>query len=152
MTPRRKDIAMLLAARAAGAAQVSTLIAERMRPDVLLPNDALPAATYEVVSTEEWAHLQGMQGEGSTRVQFNCYALSRETANKVAYAIRDVLAGWSGTLTHDDLEYAQVHDCIPDNRYTRREPDEAGSNAWRYRTVIDFEVTHSEPVPTLTPE
>lgn len=152
MTPRRKDIAMLLAARCVTAAQVTTVIGLRMRPDVLEPNEQLPAATYEVLNADNWHHLRGAQGEAQSRVEFNCYAATRESANKAAYAIRDVLDGFTGTLTHDDVDYATVADCIVDNCYCRREPDAPGSNRWRYRTLIDFVVTHSEPVPSLVLE
>lgn len=152
MTPRRKDIAQLLAARCAVASQVTNVIGLRIRPDVLEPDETLPAATYEVVASDHWHHLLGAAGEAQTRVQFSIYALTRETAERAAYAIRDVLDGYTGTLTHDDVDYAFVSDCIIDNWYTRREPDAPGSNRWRYRTVIDFEVSHTEPVPSLTLE
>ena len=52
MTPRRKDIAQLLAARCAVATQVTNVIGLRIRPDVLEPDEVLPAATYEVVAAD----------------------------------------------------------------------------------------------------
>jgi hypothetical protein len=152
MTPRRMDISNLLAARAAQSRQVSTIIGLKMRPDTLDTNDGLPACKYSLVNSDPLHDLSGSSAEAQTRVQFDCIAETRNASNKLAYAIRDVLDGFVGLLTYDDVDFARVYDCSCENHYTRWEPESPGSAKGRYRTVIDFVVSHTEPEPSLTPE
>lgn len=148
------DIGELLRGRLASARQVSSLVADRITPDVLPSGCELPAIRYEVVATDPTHHLGGASGFAFSRVQFDCYGRSRRQANGVASAVIDALDGFQGPLGYDDATPdagCRVHDCTLDNAYDRRDAPAPGSEQFRYRRTLDFQVSHTTPVPSLTP-
>lgn len=146
------DAAQLLAHRLASAGQVSTIVGDRIRPDVLAEGERLPAITYETVTLDPDYHLLGEAGTATSRVQFDCYALTKAEAVRIAAAIADVLAGLAGvTLTDAANNSAYFFDVVRDNVFDRRDPPAAGTDAWRYRRVVDFVATHTIPTPSLDP-
>lgn len=142
------DVARALVVhRVAESARVRALVGGRIRPGVLDADDALPAVVYSIVSSQHWHHLQGAAGGGQARVQFAAYAYSAAEAADVAGAIRDALDGFAGRLG-DGEDAIAVYDCTLDNDYERHDPPTPGDHRWRRRRVIDFEVSHSEPLPS----
>ncbi len=145
----KTEIGRILAVhRVRASLAVTTITADRVRPDMLQQNEQLPACCYGVVSSEPWHDLEGAGGGAQSRVQFNAYALTREEADRLGAAIEDCLDGFAGMLGEGD-EAVFVSDCMLDNDYPRVDPPSPGDNRWRYRRVKDFLVTHSKPLPTL---
>lgn len=146
MAAQDLEIGELLANYLAGAAQVTTYVADRIRPDALDVKDRLPAIRYETITATPWHNLQGAAGKGEARVQFDCYGRTRREANQVGKAVRDVLDGLARVTLSDSVT---VYDCVADVTYDRREPPGDGGQQWRCKRVIDFIVTHSEATPSL---
>lgn len=147
------DIGERLRGRLLTGRQVTTLCAERIHPDALPAKCLLPAIRYEVVASNEQAHLGGASGYAFSRVQFDCYGVTRRDANQLAQAVKDLLHGFRGELSAatPGAFTVQVDDCVVDNQYDRRDPPSPASDAWRYRRVVDFQVSHTTPVPSLSP-
>lgn len=155
MASGNSDIAELVAARLGQAARITTLVENRIRPQHLKKKEALPAITYETVTTDDFYHLQGAAGEAQTRIQIDSYGATRREANQVAFLVNDVLSGLGGVwLGEDDAgdDRVFVSEITRDNKYDRDDPPEPGSDVFRYRRVQDYLVTHTEPVPTLSLE
>lgn len=137
--------------------QVTSLVEDRIRPEELLPTDKYPAIVYGTVATTPFDNLEGPSDEAQTRPQFNCYGDTVDEANQVADAVQDILNGYRGFLGDSPAEGEVdarlfVSDCVRQNRYTRKAPLRPGSARSRIYTVVDFLVTHSEALPSLTLE
>lgn len=145
----KSDIADLIAQRLLEAKQVTTLCAARIRPDALPIGDPLPAIRYETITRVSDYHLAGAAGTAASRVQFDAVAATRREANALANAINDVLSGLGGVTLGADDDQQSVYDITRDNDYTRVDQPTAGGDSYRYRRVQDYQITHSEPVPSL---
>lgn len=141
-------IAVLLAARLIQHAPLTTLIADRLRPQAVDQSDVWPAVTYAVMTTSPNYHLQGEDGSAETRVEFVVCSESYDEMNLIGNIIADQLAGFAGFLGKGD-DRQRVYDCVRDNDFDRLDPPVPGDARWRYRRVIDFLVNHSTPVPSL---
>jgi hypothetical protein len=139
------DICFLLASHLGDSSSVSALVGDRIRPDVVTQNSSLPAIRYELIAEEPWNVLSGETSESQSRVQFDCYAMTRIQANQLAAAVKNRLHGFSGSLGN-----IVVVDCFVDNQYDTVDPPVAGGNKFRKRRVMDFVITHTVPTPTLS--
>lgn len=141
----------LVVYRVAAALQVRHLVGSRVRPQHLEQGETLPAITYQLTSADPQHHLGGAGGEAFSRVTFSCYGRTADEATQVAGQVVDVLDGWSGPLGEgDDLVF--VSDCTLENQYDRPEQPSPGGAHWRYKRVLDFAVSHSQPLPSLAVE
>jgi hypothetical protein len=66
---------------------VAAAIGARMYADALPQAATLPAVVYQVISRTHVQHLKGITTAGTVRVQLDCYADTRLTADAVAEAI-----------------------------------------------------------------
>lgn len=140
-----EDIGFLICQRLLDSATVTALVADRVRPDVLEPNETKPAIRYEVLNWIPFERASGDFVEGQSRIQLDCYGSTRLQANQLAAAVKSNLHGFSGSLGN-----IVIHDCVMDNRYDRTDPPADGSKHWRKRRTMDFIITHTEPAPTLS--
>lgn len=132
------------------ALQISTLVGDRIRPDVLAQGDALPALRYETVAVDNQHDLSGQSGEAFTRLQIDCYGRTRREANRLAAVVEDLLDGWGGAYVGPD-DNAWVSDCTLDNQWDTRDEPTAGGAEYRYVRKQDYLISHTKPVPSLTP-
>ena len=149
------DIGERLRARLLSGRQVTGLVDDRIYPSALPQKSALPAIVYSIVSTDDQHHLAGASGFAFSRVQFDCHAATSRQAGGVAKAVADLLDGFAGQLSDPadpNAFVVDVNDCSLDNDYERSDNPPAGSDERRYRRVIDFQVSHTKPTPTLTPQ
>ncbi len=149
MSNQNADIGELLQAYLAASPKIRNLVGNRITPDIFEEGEPFPAIRYEVLTSFEQHHLGGSSGYAFSRVQFDCAALTRNQANEVGFAVADVLDGFSGHVGEGSL--VRVDDCVLDNKYNRRDQPPKGSTAWRYVRVLDFEISHTQPTPTLLP-
>lgn len=138
------DLSFLIQQRLAEDSAIAAIVKDRIRPDHLDTNEKLPAIRYELLNSIHWPLLNTPPTEGQSRLQIDAYADLRIQANNLAEKIRSNLHGFSG-----DLGSIRVHDCFMTNRYDRRDPPPPGGKKWRNIRVMDFLISHTEPVPTL---
>lgn len=139
------DIAVLMQQRSVTDSRLTTRIGERFRPQALDQSDAMPAIRYELFLTEDWGSLEGASGEAQSRVQFDCCADSQSEANYIAELMEDLWNGFTGLLSA-----VRVYDCTLDNKWDTLEAAAPGSDQRRYVRKIDFVITHTKPIPSLT--
>lgn len=143
------DVGELIQQYLLDATDFTTVAGTRLRPDVLDQNDELPAATYETTFKDSQHHLGGASDGAFTRLRINCYAATRLEANRLAAIVRDLLHGYTGPLGVNGQ--VTVHDCMQDNEWDTREQPSDGSGQWRFCRNQDYLISHTEPVPGLTP-
>ena len=80
-----------------GDATVSSLVSDRIRPDVIGEQDDLPAIAYFVLSSTRHPDVCTGVADGLKRsvVQFSCWADTRDGASDLAEAVRSALGGAS---------------------------------------------------------
>ena len=123
---------------------VTDLAGTRFRPDELAQKETLPAVAYFIFAEDSEASLSGKVGMAETRLQLDCYAVTRSAANGLADAIIDKLDGITGTFSG-----INVYQCFKDNRYYRADAPTPGASISRRRVVLDCVIIHSEPTPSL---
>lgn len=138
------DISFLIYKHLLTIAAVTDLVGQRIKPDIIDPNETLPAIRYEVVRYNPWHNLSTPPSSAQTQLQLDCYGKIRQQANDVAKAVKVNLDGYSGTLGT-----IRVFDCVLDNAYDRLDPPPPGSKEYRRRRTMDFLISHTEPVSAL---
>ena len=119
---------------------ISSVISERIFPEILKQGSELPAVTYRKISGFHEHKIDGYAGIAKARFTFDCYAETRPAANSLATSIASAMNGLRGTLTGVDICAAEF-DSGPET-YTDSPQD--GSDKHRYYTAIDFLVTYRE--------
>jgi len=72
---------------------VTDLAGTRFRPDELAEGETLPAVRYTVVAEDTYKTHGGKIGLAETRLQLDCYAITRAAANDLADEIVGSLDG-----------------------------------------------------------
>lgn len=121
--------------------ELTSLIGQRMYPDVLKQNATLPAVVYTKISTLREHTIDDVTGLSHSRFEFRCVADSREAADMVARALqtsgicsyRGTVAGitFCGTQIETGDDYEQL-------------PPTDGNQVHRYVTTFDFMVHYKE--------
>lgn len=131
---------------------VTDLAGTRFRPDELAEGETLPAVRYTVMAEDTYKTHGGKIGLAETRLQLDCYAITRAAANDLADEIVGSLDGladnsiaWWGS---DGFSQIHVHECFKDNRYYRVDRPATGQGVSRRRVVLDFVIGHEIPTPT----
>jgi hypothetical protein len=97
-------------------------------------------------------HLQNESDCAQPTVQIDFYAESVSKAHSGYQAIRNLLSGYRGEATYldDDGTEAttEIHGCNLIRPGALIEEPRDSSDKWRYRYSADFEVFHSQDVPT----
>lgn len=123
---------------------LTALVSNRITPDVLPPGEPMPAVVYRRISTSHGSDIRGSKGGlARTRIEYECFAATRATANAVAEAIRlsgllDVINVVHGT------NFRSVQVDAGQRHYT--EPPEDGSHEFRYVTSQDYAISYEENV------
>lgn len=98
-------------------------------------------------------HMQGETDCAMPMVQIDCYAESPLRAESLWQLVRNRLSGYSGSV--DLLDSEGTEQTVVVSEFALRRPgmfiDEPrdSSDKWSYRYSADFEVFHSQSVPTL---
>lgn len=122
---------------------VTTLVNQRIYPDVLPQNAKLPAVVFFVVSNHPEHHMGGGSTLTQARVQVDCYASTRLGANALGEAIRNAMDGTTGTF---GAQFAQT--CHLDMRQYFYDPPEDKSDVGRYGETQDWLIAVTETAPT----
>ncbi len=122
---------------------VTNCVASRIYFDTY-PNDSkLPVVTMSVISTRHDHTLSNLAGLAHTRVQFDCYANTRQLATTVAKAIRgNGLIAYKGDMEGLDVRGVRIED--GERHYIERLPD--GSDRVIYAVNFDLMIDHTEEI------
>tara|TARA_R110000803_G_scaffold62272_4_gene122533 strand:+ start:471 stop:899 length:429 start_codon:yes stop_codon:yes gene_type:complete len=124
----------------AGLTTVGNSVANRIRPEVLEQNETLPALTYNIISADHDRALSGPIGKRQTRVQIDCYASTQQAAETLANEIRLEMDGYRG-----EWGTVFVNEALLERSFSARDAPDNASDDWRFATVLEFMVIHSEP-------
>lgn len=102
-----------LYSKLAGAAGVAALVGTRIYPAPLPEGAALPALTYQVISSPRNVMFGGDDGWRDPRVQITAWASTQKGAEALAVAVEGAIVGWSGTSGSLTIQYAYVDDEAP---------------------------------------
>ena len=132
-------------ARLTGDTTISGLLAKRVYPHVAPKAATRPYITYFVVGADHQHHLTAAAGLVAHRVQIDMWADTAAEAETLSEAVREALQGLYGTLvtgfTSRGISLASEFD----NYEPPSDADETGI----YRITHDYEIWHTETVPTL---
>jgi len=120
----------LLVARLTGYPALAALVGNRVYPLVLPQNVALPAMTYQRISTLRVRSHSGPSGLAHPRFQFACWADSYAEAANVTRVLRLALDGFKLTPGGAALSENEIDDY------------EAETGRWRINA--DYIIWHSE--------
>ncbi len=120
---------------------ITDLVGQRIYTDILPQSATLPAITMSKISTRHEHQLSDFGGLAHTRLQFECFAATRATANSIAEAIRSCgIITQKGTLTSVDIRGVRVED--GQRNYVDYPTD--GSDEHRYVTTLDLVFDYTE--------
>jgi hypothetical protein len=121
---------------------VSTIVGQRMYPDILVQGCALPAIAYYVISTDREHTLQGVTKAAHARISVDCYATTRSAASALSKAIRetgiDAFRGVVSGYTFCGVEYVSGDEYF-------QEPPTDGNQVARYVCTFDVVCHYKEP-------
>lgn len=95
---------------------VGTIAGDRIYPDPLPQDATLPAVAYRRVSGQRGATLDGPDGTGTARMQFDCCAATPDAAKALAEALIDVIQALPDT---ESIVSSQLDSYEPDPDITR---------------------------------
>lgn len=120
-------------------ASIASSVSSRVYSDHLVQGAELPAIVFRVISEVANEHLGGVVGVDQARIQIECYATSRPSANELMYDVRNLLATYRGSISGVYLKtvsQASGHRYLTDRA-------EAGSDYHRFITSQDFFVFYT---------
>lgn len=123
-------------------ADVAELVGTRIYEGIVPQGESYPAISYSVISgTRDAESLDGVDGQVTNRLQINCYATSGVKRRQLADAVREAMNG----LKSEDND-KEIQDCWLENEINREEPMPGNEAQRLYGRILDFEITHVEPI------
>lgn len=117
-------------------AAVSSIVGQRMYPDILVQNVQLPAIVYSVISTDREHVLSGVTKAAHARINVACFSSTRAGASSLSRAIRETgIDSFRGTVagyTFCGVEYSSGDEYFQDGPID-------GTQVSRY--IVSFDVT-----------
>jgi hypothetical protein len=121
---------------------VSTIVGQRMYPDVLVQRASMPAICYYIIRTEREHTLAGVSKFAHATTTVDCYSTTRDGAQALAKAIRETgIDAFRGTV--DGFTFCGVEFISGDEFF--QEPPTDGNQASRYVCSFDVEIHYKEP-------
>lgn len=121
---------------------VSTIVGQRMYPDVMPQNCTMPAICYYATSTERAHALDSVTKYADGRFTIDCFANTRAAASALSKAIRetgiDSFRGVVSGYTFCGITYESTEEYF-------QEPPTDGNQSSRYVVSFDIVVHYKEP-------
>lgn len=130
-------------------AALVALIGDRISPSLSSEIDDLPRVVYTLIAADPQIHMGGASGLTFSRIQFDVFAATVESAWAVRDAIRDRIHGFRGTIT-DGAEsrfFGVIY--LEDEQDQPTDPTD-GTDVPIFGRSLDFFFSTSDPIPTLT--
>jgi len=120
---------------------ISTVVGQRIYPDVLPKNATMPAVILWRISTNRDHTVSDVTRSAHSRVQVDCYATTRASVDSLALAIQQSgICSYQGTT--DGVKFNGVE--IDSGDQHEHEPPTDGNQVHRYKTSFDFMVHYWE--------
>lgn len=120
---------------------ISTLLGQRIYPDVLKKDATLPAMIIYRISTARDHTISDVTRAAHSRIECRCYGSTRIQADSIADAIRTSgICSYRGTV--DGIYFMGIE--IDSGEENEHEPPTDGNQVHRYLTVFDFLVHYWE--------
>jgi len=120
---------------------ISSVVGQRMYPDVLPKNATMPAVILWRISTSRDHVVSDITRSAHTRIQVDCYANTRAAADSLALAIQQSgICSFRGTV--DGIVFSGIE--IDSGDTHEHEPPTDGNQVHRYLTSFDFMVHYQE--------
>ena len=127
----------------AGDTDVAAVVSTRIYPVLIPQGAALPAITYQLLSSEPFAAHDGHTGHTKDRFQINCYSTSYATAKDLAEKVRLALSGYSGTS--ESVVISEIHHQGTTDTFTA--PRDAGETGV-HQVQLDVLVGYASTIPS----
>ena len=124
-------------------ANVSAIIGQRCFPNAVPQGEQMPAAVYQLISSEHDETMDGASGLATARYQISAWAATRREAKMLADALRLRLQSYRGMLGS-----VEVQDISLAARRDVFEPSPDKLHQSRFGVQLDFEIWFIESVPT----
>ncbi len=137
------DVAIAIRTYLLTKSTVTDIVGQRIYADMLPQNPTLPAVTFSKVSTSHDHTISNLAGLAHCRLQFDCYATTRTTANEICEVIRKCgVITQKGTLSGVDVRGVRLEDGQRNFvEYTRDDSDDH-----RYVTNFDLAIDYAEDI------
>lgn len=112
-------------------------------------NATLPAITVQAVSHTHEAHMTAAAGLAKAVLQVDCWAATYLGARALSEAVRAELDGYRYTSTSSKWGTNNIRRVLLANENPLYEGTDDGSDAGAYRVSQDYDVWHTETVPTF---
>ena len=117
-----------------GEAAVTNLVGTRVYPFQMPQNPIYPAVVYSRVSTRRDMDHSGPGDMAWARFQFDCYGTSYASVKGLANVVRQVLHGFTGTVS--GVDFCRVS--------FLNEVDDFEPQAEIHWVAVDFQIIHKE--------
>lgn len=121
-------------------AAVTDLVGEKIRPDMVDVDDALPYIVYQMVSTDRDSTFEKVGGFVMRRYQFECYSTDYTEAQLMAATVLSVLEGSPAFPTFDVHHALQV-----DERSGPPSEQRSHETGGAYRSDVEIEFAYTDP-------
>lgn len=142
-------ISQALIAHLGSVSAVSTLVGDRIYPDVAPLGELEAQLILTVESTEEFGALSaGSIGIARSTVEISARSRARGTSDSVARAVRAALLSLEHETIAASVEGGLWIDSVDVGESgveSRVEPPKEGSDEWRYHSLQKFKVFHAVP-------
>ena len=121
-------------------AGVSALVSTRVYPDIPPQQNATyPCAVVQLVVEESAVQMVGLAGMANSRIQVDCYAVTRLAAAALQDACRLALADYTGTS-----QSVVIRNTYPKTGFAVYEPPNDSSDLGLYRHSRDYTADYVE--------
>lgn len=125
---------------------ISALIGNRIYPDGIEQDAAMPAIVYWKVATDHEHTVAGLAGSAATRIEFEAYADTRAGSHALAKAIQNALMPRDGTYPIrglvNGITFLDV--MLGQGQRSYDLPPTEGDDERRFVVTQDFVFTHLE--------
>jgi hypothetical protein len=118
---------------------VSALVEARVYPVYIPQGKALPAIAYQQISAQRSHDFDGDETFTKARFQITCLSETHAGAIQIAKAIRDLLAGYSGTVAGIKIQHAML---LSEGDIPYIDPEQ--EKLRRYGKRLDFEFQYND--------
>ena len=122
---------------------IKNLVGQRISTDMFKQGEKIPCIVMTRIYTSHEHTLSNLAGLAHARIQFDCIASTRATANLIAETIRKTgIIAFKGDMHGTDVRGVRLEE---GQRYYTDTPND-GSDAYRYAVNFDLMVDYTEEV------